>query len=684
MSEDNVIKKNLNERSSDNISRILDRTGGLYTVLRAHQQLNELQAWNTITRVESLYWSENNDFIFVGNRPLVLHLISNNNKTPSYDLNSFASFLNTGFFNDEKTPFKNINIVPPNSTIVVNENGVNIQEISDVFNYQVHNENVDDQFYDELVDVLIKSFSPIKKHNIKIDAGLTGGKDSRIINSVLKAMNADFKAYTSGYEDHPDVIIAKKIAKILDIEHEIHIPQHDTEEAGYVEEDILNRTIQTLSATDGMITGYENVFNGNKFNKKKIILTGQGGEHLRGGYNRLVGTHDSLKGLNNLFEKKLDPFQALINPEIERHYVEHLDKWRTKDENPIDIMSKYYIFYRSGKWSSAARAGYTFSNYLYQPFFESNLNKMLLKIPAKYLLNDIVIYNIVKRLAPALLDVPFYADRWNFEKAGPKPGNEEQWELRKPIIAKQRSKASFNWRRTTLTDMKETMMEEIYSNEKVLDLVNKDELHLLFHTEKYMNNKEIDMFVWNLYTASVLLSNKWLSTNKHSKKVKIELPPTKIVNVTPLNFKEANLICVDGLKIKPKKNKLVISFSDISDLKSKNLYVHTFGGDFINPPSEDFQSVSFLGDAKEYKLEFKGKSKKDKQRIQLFFMCYTDEKRIFNKSFVVNLILEEKSYSAQFKPPKDAKYFKIAIKVLYNNQSKEKILLKDMVINHLI
>src|SRR5690606_15769354 len=148
----------------------------------------------------------------------------------------------------------------------------------------------------------------------------------------------------------------------------------------------------------------------------------------------------------------------------------------------------------------------------------------------------------------------------------------------------------------------------------------------------------------------VLLSNKWLSTNKHSKKVKIELPPTKIVNVTPLNFKEANLICVDGLKIKPKKNKLVISFSDISDLKSKNLYVHTFGGDFINPPSEDFQSVSFLGDAKEYKLEFKGKSKKDKQRIQLFFMCYTDEKRIFNKSFVVNLILEEKSYSAQFKP----------------------------------
>jgi len=60
-----------------------------------------------------------------------------------------------------------------------------------------------------------------------IQLGLTGGYDSRlavaILNKICKKNEIILKTYTGGSIDHPDVIIAKKIAKKLNIPHE-HTP----------------------------------------------------------------------------------------------------------------------------------------------------------------------------------------------------------------------------------------------------------------------------------------------------------------------------------------------------------------------------------------------------------------------------------------------------------------------------
>lgn len=57
-----------------------------------------------------------------------------------------------------------------------------------------------------------------------IELGLTGGYDSRlavsILNKICKKNDIMLKTYTGGADDHPDVIIAKKIAKKLNIPHE--------------------------------------------------------------------------------------------------------------------------------------------------------------------------------------------------------------------------------------------------------------------------------------------------------------------------------------------------------------------------------------------------------------------------------------------------------------------------------
>ena len=91
------------------------------------------------------------------------------------------------------------------------------------------------KLYDDYYNFLMK-FAEINllhlKPNIKkINLGLTGGFDSRLNVSILaklcKKHQIKFECHTGGQNNHPDVIIAKKIAKILDIEHFHYKPSNN-------------------------------------------------------------------------------------------------------------------------------------------------------------------------------------------------------------------------------------------------------------------------------------------------------------------------------------------------------------------------------------------------------------------------------------------------------------------------
>ncbi|MRG85080.1 asparagine synthase-related protein [Salinibacillus xinjiangensis] len=665
---------------------MISNINGLYAGIFANSKKNYLQAWNTVTRVEPLYWAEDDQYTYISNRALLLHLISTNRETPNYKLENLVPFLHNGYYNSDFTPYENVNVLPPNSTIITTPEKTVIEDIDDALGKQYSLEQPTEQFYDDITQDFINSFKVINENHTPINAAITGGKDSRLIVAALKYINADFKTYTFGYDENPDVIVGKKISDLLQLEHSVTTPATKENQSGFVVQDILSRTTNILSFTDGMLTAYENVSSRYTFDADKVILGGHGGEHLRGGYNRVVREHNR-KGLETLIFRKLNLFNELINKENQDTYEEQLNQWLQKRSHysPVDLMTRYFIEYRTGRWSAAARTGFNYNYHLYQPFFDSNLNKSLLKIPSEFLINDEVIYNILLRLAPELVDVPFNSDRWKFEKDGPLAGQEKQWERRTPITAKQQSKGSFNWRRTTLSDMKQAMMEEIFSNASsdIFNIVNRNEVEALFNNQSKINNKEIDVFVWNLYTASVLLSNKWLAKNKPSRKVEIDLPATKTVLEKDINFHDFKINTnTKNLKVKVGKSKLIAKYNHSST--GQNLYIQTMGGKFTTPPHKKYKSITTLGDYKEYKIDFMGSSKKSNQKIILFFMAYDENKRIYNQSVTFNLTNQPKNFSYQFKPPKEATNFKFAIKVVQNKEKKEKLKIENMVLSYLI
>src|SRR5690606_4140336 len=119
----------------------------------------------------------------------------------------------------------------------------------------------------------------------------------------------------------------------------------------------------------------------------------------------------------------------------------------------VDFLDLYYLYYRCGRWSATARSAYLMGSHVVQPLFDNCFVKKALKSKTEYRLNDRLLYELIKRLAPEVLHVPFFNDRWNFEKDGPVDGDEKAWQARSPLTYSENRKSSFNWRLTCLTDL---------------------------------------------------------------------------------------------------------------------------------------------------------------------------------------------------------------------------------------
>ncbi|WP_225369766.1 hypothetical protein [Methanobrevibacter arboriphilus] len=120
------------------------------------------------------------------------------------------------------TIFKEIKRVLPhdekifkNGTISINRKSIKIPK-SFKKKYQMDKKTLYDEYYKNINEFTEQYLSYLKPNIEELSIGLTGGFDSRLAISILSPIcekyEISLKPYTNGAEDHPDVIIAKKIS----------------------------------------------------------------------------------------------------------------------------------------------------------------------------------------------------------------------------------------------------------------------------------------------------------------------------------------------------------------------------------------------------------------------------------------------------------------------------------------
>jgi asparagine synthetase B (glutamine-hydrolysing) len=626
----------------------ISNLGGIFSFAVLHQ--NRFTLWNNVTRVEPVYWCETPERIVVGTKALPVHLLALGINRPEYNINNFTSFLNNGFYCDDKTPYKGVQVLERNSRLEIINNKLTIRQIDD-FNSQLYSLEPDNTYYDEITQLFIDTFKALKKYDVNYTMGLTGGKDSRLVVAAMHRLGLDVNTVTNGFEDTPDVVIGSQIAQLLQIPHKINLPSKGQP---VMNVNLHERTVNVLRNTEGMLFSYENISGiSQTFNPDKIQLGGQGGELFRGGYAKKVNI-TSGKELHNHLRSGFSRYGELIHEDALNNYHNFLYQFAEEQPDHLnynDVLNSFYLSYRCGRWSGTSRSAYTMGFHSYAPLFESRLVKKAQLLKTKYGANEQLIYNILLRIAPELTTVPFAEDRWAFEKQHPYSRHDvENWINRKPLYS-HTQRGSFNWRKNVLVNFKKQFQEIIFADENspLFDIVNKEALRGLF-IKKGNNLAKYDTFLWCLYSSSVLLSNKWIDISTENSRVSIKIPESTSVTKSGV-LTDITLIPGETLKASNPKVKMGL-LSTISSTvewnqyqKDDRLYFQTFDNPFASPPSEHFKPFSAIkGTELEFHFEIEKYDANDFS-LDLYIIQYDKEKKVKSERVTHRIIDQQKMYS---------------------------------------
>lgn len=225
------------------------------------------------------------------------------------DPEAYAIFYNLGYFIAPHTPYKAVRKLVAGEVLSWN---VKTSELSTVQRIsRLKGEQKDIQSYEESVDLIDRSLtSSVEAHyvaDVPISILLSGGTDSSLIAALSRKLGKQPSAYHVAIEGSDDTAYAEAIAKELNIPLSV---EHLTKKAFATQYEKIGELLDEPTGDVSIIPTslvYERIKG-----KAKVVLSGEGGDELFGGYlrHRVLESHSHVsKG--NVIHSTLN---ALLHP----------------------------------------------------------------------------------------------------------------------------------------------------------------------------------------------------------------------------------------------------------------------------------------------------------------------------------------------------------------------------------
>lgn len=294
--------------------------------------------------VKPLYYTyQNNEFIFASEIKAITKYPNINIQPDKHSINEYLTFQ---LMLTKHTMFKNIHSLEPATYMVVQNGKIKEKRKYWEFDYNIDDSKSEDEYTKELLELLNDSIKIQTRSDVNVGSYLSGGIDSSLVSTLAsKFYSKKFHTFSGAFKDGAE-FDETKYAKIVhnsinSIHHEIFPTPKDFT-------DNFEKIIYHMDypeAGPGVFSQYmvsqlasENV---------KVVLGGQGGDEIFGGYTRyaIAYLEQALKGA--IFEtaeegKHLVTLQSIIpNMAQLKNYVPLL-KEQFKDGlfDPMD--ERYY------------------------------------------------------------------------------------------------------------------------------------------------------------------------------------------------------------------------------------------------------------------------------------------------------------------------------------------------------
>lgn len=411
--------------------RLPEALEGQFVVARVTKSPPSIEMLTDPIGMEQVYYLHLQNMWLISNS---VALIARIGKTSALDPLGASLFLSMGFVGGDRTLRRDIRTIPGGQHWKFQQN--NVEPIRKAY-FTVSGLARQRQKVPALPDVgklaeeLTKICQTLAETYGELHCPITGGRDSRLLVSLLIHSGIRAEYYTGGIQSNVDVIIGTQIAEIFKLPHKVIATTSDLIE----EWDTASWNL--IRQHDGMVSLWQVadlLGQPSHIDRLGMNLWGVGGEMARGLYSAPENFlfNCSKERMQRYFIKRFVSNRAgLVRHEataLAEAFLLHLvEKAIDQGFSPIDAPDVFYTYQRLRRWGgSNARKGLSiYDNYplfCTRPFIESAFNMSALRRCSEPLH-----YGIIRLLAPQLHSLPF--DRGSY--ATKASGN---WRSQKPHI----------------------------------------------------------------------------------------------------------------------------------------------------------------------------------------------------------------------------------------------------------
>lgn len=641
------IQKAINTYSTDDFKEYFSKLSGAYSISNVNLIKNDIDVYTHVIRAESVYLYKDENLMVVGSDPLLVSIFSNEKLTPIFDASNFVSYLEQGYFADENTPFKNVNCLPANSHIKINSRGIQITEIDNTYEIAFTFPE-SEELFEEITTSFVNSFNVVESKGNVITSDLTGGKDSRVVLLALLENGFNVNTRTTGFKDHPDVIIAKELAELLNVPHKVN--QRKVNSSNQITIDLTKRLETITNASSGMLSAYDSVVTRTHFDDHKNF-NGVGASVITGGFNKFNKNIKST--VKEAFKNSVYKFNDYYLVQNNK-YDKHLDQFSQKSDDLDELLHLFFLLYRSGRWTSDSRVPKSYATNSYSPFLDNALTKSTMKLNMASLRSEIIHYKLIEKLNSRILNIPFFKYRFAFENHGPSLSKDyNNWLQREPIYSTSKL-GSYNWRAfgnndaTLINAFKEIILSN--HNNPVFDIVDYNKVENLLSNK--MTNRT-NKFIWSLASMIYFINDINKNNANNDLKIKIDTPATSIHKE---KIPKQLIDLTDKFESLNKKidyNKRNFNITNFN----ANPYLKTFTGGFQNVPT----NIN-LKDVKSLFVKSSVTLTNISKEVKMMVIFYNNDKRF--KTVIIEPFINvdnEIIFSKSIKVPNLSEYFRVAI-----------------------
>jgi asparagine synthase (glutamine-hydrolysing) len=341
--------------------------------------------------IKPLYWYQDNHKILFGSE--IKALLAHPEMTAEPDQENLCEYLTFQFVLGEGTMFKNICKIQPGHYVTIDLASWQINEVKYwIPNFNIDQYHTEEYFIAELQKILEETISQQLRSDVTIGTYLSGGLDSSLVTIMAsKFLNKPFKSFSGAFHEGPE-FNELEYARIAADAANAELYEVFPTEQEFI--DLVPKLIYHLDepvAGPGLFPQY--IVSKLASKHVKVILGGQGGDEIFGGYARYMVAYleQAIKGAINESNEEDEHIVSLASilpnlPSLKQYIPMIKGFWKADAFEAMD--RRYYnLLNRMGSTAEFLHPDITsqckdpaifkkFSHYFNDPDTKSYFNKM--------------------------------------------------------------------------------------------------------------------------------------------------------------------------------------------------------------------------------------------------------------------------------------------------------------------